>query len=419
MFSIFLPGVVVGAAVHTCTERFLHSGQASKGSPYWSAYIQRASIQMFLELFREHGHFLPVPSGQFAEKFPRLHRLMVTDMLVSDPGGENGKCNRPPTNLCTLAAILAFCMGRQYQLYEKAKVAAKNKFNKLRSGKKDEKSALDEVRSEFGRDLQRRFMLLPSKTVCMQSLNEKWVATKKNPNPEVTSMVSSSLVEDIGQRLRQRLRSNTEEVTQEEVELASVESVFRGLRGFTPSVWAVPQDHFEEWPRWNAKEELQFKHTRTEKEKKERKRTKESEPMDQLYHRSLKEIVRGIFVEQLPEFDCVAGCLEEHLQHFQVQKHFSFYWHHSSLTTRKAAECFSPAYHISKYFGAEDKFEFNEVNDVPRDGGGFDPDFLFAYPAPKGQAVDPEVAVVEDEKGGKEESFREAKRSILSGRPLG
>jgi hypothetical protein len=141
----------------------------------------------------------------------------------------------------------------------------------------------------------------------------------------------------------------------------------------------------DEFPSWDAAGELQFKPTRTPEEVRSRKGKGESVPMDQSYHRSLLEIVRGIFVERRPEFDCVAGCLEEHLEHFQVQKHFGYYWHRSSLTPRKAAECLSPAATVSKYFGKDTTFEINETNVVPAGGGGFDPDFLFAYPGPSGR----------------------------------
>ena len=400
LFSIYLPGVVIGNALHACLERFFRPGGGYKKGLYWNTYFQRNAVQMFLKLYREHGHFLPVPKNeQFSSKFPRLHRLMVTDMLVSDPDDEDGKGNRPPTNHCNLAAILAFCMGRQYQLYNKARLAAKAMADGMKKAKKSEVEVYKTIKDAYGEDLKRRFLLLPSKSIYSETLNVKWQETKKRGSKE--TMASPTLLQKMADKVMDGTLPDEELV----VKLA-VDDPFLALQGFTPSVWAVPDNEFGDY--WDAADEMQRLVPRTKEEVRQKQATN-GVPMSKCYHITLENIVRGIFINQDPDFDHVAACLEEHLHHFTVHDHFSFYWHRSSLVPRKAAECKCPSGDVSNYFIKDSKsFVCNEALMVPQDCSGFVPEFLFAFPR-KETAKEKQK---EDKKKNKKKKKKQKKKKL-------
>ena len=397
MLSIYLPAMVVGNAYHASLERFFRASTKTKVGPYWNGYFQRSAVQMFLRLYRDHGYFIPVPGGDFKKKFPRLHRLMVTDLLVC-PREEGGNTfNRPPTNLCNLAAILAFCMGRQYRLYRMALKASQD-LTKRMSEKKSESEIFDRIFNDYGVDLGRRFLLLPSKAAHSEILNKAWVETDKKTTP--ASMVSKTM--------------------QKKYQTDLPPAFFHKLDAFSLRVWAVPTAELDDNLEWNAPHEMKTYKPRDEKQMKTGR--EKPVPMDRDHIYTLEDIVRGIFVVNDGGFDDVAECIDEHLEHFIVAQHFGFYWHHSdpSLKLRKPSECLCPGLKAAHYFLDshiwEDNTEYYPGNDPPNDCGGFFPSFLFAYDAvtpqeKKRQLPDDEKAKVEKEAKKAKKSDKAAKKT--------
>jgi hypothetical protein len=335
---------------------------------------------------------------------------MVTDMLVTDPDSEDGKSNRPPTNHCTLAAILAFCVGRQFQLYTKARLAAKAMADEMNKEGKSEAEIYKETQAAYGEDLKRRFLLLPSKRVYSQTLNVKWQETKKRGSKE--TMASPTFLQEVGHKISDNISPAHELVSN-----LGVGDLFVDLKGFTSSVWAVPAEQFGNY--WDAADEMQSKIPRRKGQVRRKKGIKNATPMRECYHTTVEDIVRGIFIEEDPDFDFVAACLEEHLHHFRVHDHFSFYWHRSSLVPRKAADCKCPSVDVSNYFLKDSKsFVCNEAQMVPPDCGGFVPDFLFAFPRkemPKGKQKGDKKKKKKEKKGKKGKREKKEKKKKKSG----
>jgi hypothetical protein len=288
---------------------------------------------------------------------------MVTDMLVC-PHEEGGSTyNRPPSNLCNLAAILAFCMGRQYRLY---RTALKGSQDLVRSMKKNdntvtEEELFEEVYNEYGDELRRRFLLLPSRAAQSEILNKDWLESDKKMT--VVSMVSPVL---------QKKRMDP-----------LPPDFFWKLRAFSLGVWAVPASELDQNADFNAPQEMKTflprdpKNMRAGREK--------PVPMDRKHIYTLRQIVDGIFVDNDGSFDNVAKCIDEHLKHFVVEEHFGFYWHHSdpSLKVRKGSECLCPGVKAGHYFLDSHKWKDNQEYDYegnipPQDCGEFFPSFLFA-----------------------------------------
>lgn len=361
LLSIHLPAMVVANTFHASLEKLLRPSKNAKRGNFWNSCFQRSAVSIFLSLYRDNGYFIPVPMGDFVSKYPRLFRLMVTDMLVireSVIGGDD-TYNRPPTNLCNIASIFAFCMAKQYHLYSEGREGAKELTKSLRKEKKTETEVFQEVRDEYGELLKQRFVLLPSKFYVSETLNIKWLESDK----------------DVGAMVNSKLWTDKQQIFPDEV--------FGGLNAFALEVWAVPPGELEENKLWSAEEDVMvFKPRKNWKKNREA-----SVPWDRKHLYTIEEIVHGIFVENNPKFDFVAERMDLLLRDFNWRSHFGYYWHHSDPVFRRPSDCLCPGVEAGDLIQGSRNPKVNEEYGKvfpPEGWGGFFPDFLFAVPKREG-----------------------------------